>query len=389
MKPSIEVAYACLSAIGNSLNLDDMLAEVIETFIAQTGAAGGMFLCAPPASVPLVLLGESFPVPQNLSTDIDGFTLHGAAWGYILDVPVGIEHFLFLFSHADTAQTCGEMFVAFRTKLANAIDACRNEKRLRELSGAFEHQIHRNEANEKLMISQSRMAIMGEMIGMIAHQWRQPITIIGLVSSNSILNIQLGEMNEGQLLKDLELIDKQIQFLSQTIDDFRNFFRPNKLPQRISYGELCDEIYSILGKSFESQRIRLNFEGDRSIAFTTYKNELLQVFLNILNNARDAFVDNNVPHPEITLELRAQSQKALFLVRDNAGGIPQEILTRIFEPYFSTKDEKHGTGLGLYMSAIIVEKHLGGTIRVSSSPEGSVFALSIPENSAQEVLLVD
>lgn len=389
MKPSIEVAYACLSAIGNSLSLDDMLAEVVETFVSQTGAAGGMFLPAPPASAPLAARGQRVPLPQKLSTDIDGFALHKSVEGCVLDVPVGIEHFLFLFSDARAAQTYGEMFVTFTTKLANAIDACRNEKRLRELSGAFEHQIHRNEANEKLMISQSRMAIMGEMIGMIAHQWRQPITIIGLVSSNSILSIQLGEMNEEQLLKDLELIDKQIQFLSQTIDDFRNFFRPNKLPQRMNFGELCDEISSILGKSFESQRIRLHFEGDRSMAFTTYKNELLQVFLNILNNAKDAFAENSIPHPRITLELRPQSQKALFLVRDNAGGIAQEILTRIFEPYFSTKDEKHGTGLGLYMSAIIVEKHLGGTIRVSSGSGESVFALSIPDHSDQEVLLVD
>lgn len=389
MQQPTGIAYACINAIGNSLRLEEMLGEVIETFLTHSGACGGKYVLTLPSRHCIVEIGEAFDLPLPLTTRIDGYAVHPMPHKrFVLDIPIGNEHFLFLFTDDAKLAYLGAMFSDFRIKLSNAIDACRNEKRLNELNSAFQNQVYRNEANEKLMISQSRMAIMGEMIGMIAHQWRQPITIIGLVTSNSIINTQLGELHEEQLLHDLELIDKQVHFLSRTIDDFRNFFRPNKLPQRITYGELSDELGAILGKCLESQRISLSFRGERTIAFTTYKNEMLQVFLNILNNAKDAFDERKTNNPSITFEIEQREGKILFLVTDNAGGIPLPIIQKIFEPYFSTKDEKHGTGLGLYMSAIITEKHLNGSIRVCSDDNTTVFAVLIPDTFDKETFLV-
>ncbi len=390
MQQPTALAYACISAIGNSLKLEEMLLEVLQTFMSQSGARGGLYLSSVPALHIVVEAGIAFEIPSPLCEKIDTYTVHPLENGYLLDVPIGNEHLLFFFDDDTALDEYGEMFCTLRIKLANAIDACRNEKRLFELESALQNQVHRNEANEKLMISQSRMAIMGEMIGMIAHQWRQPITIIGLVTSNTILNVQLGELEEEQLLNDLEVIDKQVHFLSETIDDFRNFFRPNKLPQKITCGELCDELWTILGKSFESLRIALTFDVNRDIYLVTYKNELMQVFLNILNNARDAFEEKGTPSASIRFETALLPSGAVrFLVSDNAGGIPRDIQPKIFEPYFSTKDEKHGTGLGLYMSAIITEKHLNGTIRVCSDETGTVFAVSIPSNNEKEMLHVN
>ncbi|PHM17442.1 MAG: hypothetical protein CJD30_06655 [Sulfuricurvum sp. PD_MW2] len=238
---------------------------------------------------------------------------------------------------------------------------------------------HKNERAERLMIEQSRLAIMGEMIGMIAHQWRQPITVIGMLTNNALLDIELGELKMDQLVEDLESIDKQVHFLSRTIDDFRNFFRPNKLPQSITLGEIENELMTIVGKSFENNRISLIFEGDKNTHLVTYKNELLQVFLNILNNSKDAFLENRTISPTVCIYLNEAEDKLHFLITDNGGGINADVLTHIFEPYFSTKSEKNGTGLGLYMSAMIVEKHLHGSIGVCSENSTSTFTIIVPK----------
>ncbi len=263
---------------------------------------------------------------------------------------------------------------------------------LQTLNGALqqriENQIRDSRTKDEIMIAQSRMAIMGEMIGMIAHQWRQPITVIGMVTNNGILDIQLGDINTNRMLDDLTLIDKQVHFLSQTIDDFRNFFRPNKLPQHFSFNDIKNEILTIMGKSFENHNIEVVFSGEMNISVQTYKNELLQVFLNIFSNSRDAFEEQNAEESTIICNCEDRDEKILFLIKDNAGGIPESIITRIFEPYFSTKGEKNGTGLGLYMSSIIIEKHLKGNIRVCSNDGVTTFAIQIPKVLHEEVLNV-
>lgn len=233
---------------------------------------------------------------------------------------------------------------------------------------------------EKMMIEQSRLAIMGEMIGMIAHQWRQPITIIGMITNNTILDIQLGESNQEQLLADMDLIDKQVHYLSRTIDDFRNFFRQNKLPQSVTMKDLSRELLTIFGKTFDNNHIMLTFSGEMEFEFTTYKNEILQVFLNLLSNSKDAIEVKEVKKPFIDIIITKIENSILFEIHDNAGGIPDEIINHIFEPYFTTKSEKNGTGLGLYMSSIIIEKHLFGTIAAKNNDQGTQFTITLPIN---------
>ena len=227
------------------------------------------------------------------------------------------------------------------------------------------------------MISQSRMAIMGEMIGMIAHQWRQPITVIGMITNNMILDLHLESFEGKRAIKELETVDKQVHYLSRTIDDFRNFFKPNRLAQYVSFSQIRDELILILGKSFESYNIHLSFEGAMDVKIKTFKNELLQVFLNILANAKDAFSGKNIQGAHVRVKMEAFDQNLKFFIEDNAGGIETTIINKIFEPYFSTKDEKNGTGLGLYMSAMIVEKHLGGNIMVCPKDDGTLFQITI------------
>lgn len=379
----LTIAYECINAIGNSLKLDEMLTDSISTFIHQTGAIGGKYIATLPEQNTLISIGSEFVLPEELTLNSDGFEIYSVNIGaYLLDIPIGNEHFVFYFINNHDLELFGTMFSNFRIKLANAIDACRSVEQLHYLNAKLTGQVveekNKNAITEKLMISQSRMAIMGEMVGMIAHQWRQPITIIGMITNNILMDMQMNTLDIARLSEDLELVDKQVHYLSQTIDDFRNFFRPNKRPQKVTVGELFNELTTILGKSFDTHRLSLLFEGDPSTSILTYKNELLQVFLNMLSNSKDAFIECNKKEGKIIFTSSTNNSNITFTISDTAGGIPSSIINRIFEPYFSTKDEQHGTGLGLYMSAIIIEKHLKGTIMVSSDLEGTTFTITLP-----------
>lgn len=375
------IAFECVNAIGNSLDLPIMLTEVITTFMHYTGARAGMYRESPYSAI----ISVGLPIEAQEIPLINGspFYIIEHTEGKILQLPLSDGDFLFLFDHDTDITTTAMMFSHFRIKLFNAIEACRNVEKLCTMNLNLSNQIdiekHKNETAERLMIAQSRLAIMGEMIGMIAHQWRQPITVIGMLTNNALLDIELGELKTEQLIGDLQSIDKQVHFLSRTIDDFRNFFRPNKLPQSITLGEIENELMTIIGKSFENNRITVLFEGDKKCPLITYKNELLQVFLNILNNSKDAFIDNKIISPRVTIRLEEENDLLMFSVTDNGGGIKPAVLSHIFEPYFTTKSDKNGTGLGLYMSAIIVEKHLKGSLKAASFETTSTFTITLPK----------
>ncbi|MDO8453820.1 MAG: HAMP domain-containing sensor histidine kinase [Sulfurimonas sp.] len=377
------ISYECINAIGNSLKLDEMLRDVISTFLRQTDAIGGQFVSQGVNSKSIVSLGETFYIP-NLTKNIDSYEIIVLAeGGFVIDTPIKEEHFLFLFKSDENLDTLGNMFSNFRTKLINSIEACRMAEQCGEmklsLTNHITEEINKNKVNEEIMIAQSRMAIMGEMIGMIAHQWRQPITIIGMLINNTILDIEFDEIDKDKILEDLTSIDEQVHYLSKTIDDFRNFFRPNKLPQHIKVGDISRELLNILGKNFENNNISLSFEGDLDGEFYSYKNELLQVFLNILSNSKDAFLEHNIESSQIIFTINIEKDEILFSIQDNAGGIPKGIQEHIFDPYFSTKSKELGTGLGLYMSQIIIEKHLHGSIKVDSHSNKTVFYVKIPK----------
>jgi signal transduction histidine kinase len=387
------LAYVCMNAIGNSLVLENMLSDVITTFVHHTGALGGKYLTSAPTRKKIVTVEKDFDIPVTLCTAPEEYSIVAvASLGYILDIPIGNEHFLFAFENSDGTDGYGRMFAGFKTKLTNAIDACRSTERLHELNTALENQVveakNKHEITEKMMITQSRMAIMGEMIGMIAHQWRQPITVIGMITNNTILTLEFDEINKQHLLDDLNVIDKQIHYLSTTIDDFRNFFRPNKLPQSVSLREMSNDLLTMLGKNYKNFGINLTFTGDVDTAFVTFKNELMQVFLNILTNSKDAFEERLIPEPFIQFNSVYNEENIVFSIRDNAGGISEEIIDKVFDPYFSTKEEKNGTGLGLYMSAIIIEKHLNGSIQVCNDAGGTLFTLTIPTNYTKDITYV-
>jgi signal transduction histidine kinase len=225
------------------------------------------------------------------------------------------------------------------------------------------------ELNKKQTIlhQQSKMAAMGEMIGNIAHQWRQPLSTITTASTGMILQKEMGILNDEFFFEATKKINSSAQHLSKTIDDFRNFFSPNKIKSNIHLENLFAITFDLISAQFSAKDIKI-IKNIENIELYTYENELLQALINILNNARDELI--KLPNDEekfIFIDaFKSGTNKLEITIKDNAGGIKEENLEKVFEPYFSTKHKAQGTGIGLYMTEEIITKHLNGQIFVEN-----------------------
>ena len=254
-------------------------------------------------------------------------------------------------------------------------------KELEEINLSLEDrvskEIEKNRKNEQVMLQQSKLAQMGEMISMIAHQWRQPLSAISSLSQAIYLKSSLGTLDQESTLKFSSDITDHSKHLSETIDDFREFFRPKKEKKKTSFQEIVESVLKIIGVSIETKNIEIVEEFENECRLNTYPNELKQVVLNLLKNAEDALLEKKIDKPYIKIKMYKKNTTAILEISDNAGGISQEIQEKIFEPYFSTKTKKDGTGLGLYMSKIIIQEHCKGLFYFKNTQEGACFVIQI------------
>lgn len=234
---------------------------------------------------------------------------------------------------------------------------------------------------DEMLFRQSRLAQMGEMISMIAHQWRQPLSAISMTSAALERKVEQDQYDKTFFDSRLNRISEYVQHLSSTIEDFRNFFKSDKDKQETRFSDIIDNALNLVGQGFESRNITLLTEYKCQGKMFTYSNELLQVVLNLLKNAEDALLERKIENPVIQIRCYSDEKRACLEIEDNAGGIEPEILEKIFEPYFTTKDEHNGTGLGLYMSKVIVEEHCEGKLRVSNSGQGAMFTIEMDKKS--------
>ncbi len=230
--------------------------------------------------------------------------------------------------------------------------------------------------NESLLIEQSRMAAMGEMISMIAHQWKQPLASIAAAISNLKFRLEIDKVDKESLQNKLVDMDKYIIYMSETIDDFRNFFKKDKEKMYVSLDYVVDVSLEMLNKPLSNVKIT-NTKNTKLNKLHIYKNELLQVILNILNNSNDAFNENEIKNPSINISYKENHNAQIIIIKDNAGGIPKDIIDKIFDPYFTTKEKRNGTGLGLYMCKTIIEKHFKGELKVKSDKQNTTFKIII------------
>ena len=228
---------------------------------------------------------------------------------------------------------------------------------------------------EKLLQQQSRLAQMGEMLSMIAHQWRQPLSAIASRAGNLTLQIMLKKEIDNKMLKgEMDKIIEYTQHLSETINEFRNFFKQNKTKKETSCVAVVNSVLSIVETALNNKNITIVKEFDENApSFELYENELKQVVLNLIKNAEDILIEKEIQNATITIKVYDK----VIVVSDNGGGIKDSIIDKIFDPYFSTKKKKDGTGLGLYMSKVIIEEHCGGKLTVTNDKFGAVFAIDL------------
>ena len=242
----------------------------------------------------------------------------------------------------------------------------------------LQEEVEKNKQKDKAMLQQSKLAQMGEMIAMIAHQWRQPLSAISSTASDLHLKIMYDNFESDYFVDKLEKIDDFSQHLSKTIDDFRGFYKEDKEKKNICFSDITQGALDIVSTSVENKNILLNAKFTCKKKIAAYPNELRQVILNLIKNAEDVLVEKEIQNPTIDIITYDDDENSYFEVRDNAGGIPEDIIEKIFDPYFSTKTKKDGTGLGLYMSKTIVEEHCAGKLIVSNTQYGALFKISIP-----------
>ena len=263
-------------------------------------------------------------------------------------------------------------------------------KRLKELNNILQETVNdaviRNDEKNKILFQQNKMAAIGEMIGNIAHQWRQPLSVITTAASSIKLKKELNILEDNEHKESLNYIIEASNYLSNTIDDFQYYFSPDKSKNVFYTEDLINKLLKLIGAEFKKNNINV-IKQIENLEILNYENEILQVLINILNNAKDELKkDSSKSFGYVFIDLYKENETLIIKIKDNAGGIKEEIIDRIFEPYFTTKHQSQGTGIGLYMSEEIIVKHIKGTIKVSNEKFtylnrdfiGAMFEITIP-----------
>ncbi|MEA3315182.1 MAG: HAMP domain-containing sensor histidine kinase, partial [Campylobacterota bacterium] len=265
---------------------------------------------------------------------------------------------------------------AFISVINSLEDKLELEKLNKNLKVKIDDAIEESKLKNAILFQSSKMAAMGEMIDSIAHQWMQPIGVIGMKLQTLELDIELNKITEKRIKDVVETSEKQIQHLINTINEFRKFFRPNSRVERVSIKELIDSTILLMQDSLIKNNINIKLNGDIDILIDTNPSEFKHIFINLINNSQDAFNENKIDEHDrdIIFYIKKIDNKTSITISDNAGGIPKDIINNIFEPNFTTKTK--GTGIGLYMTKQIINKN-NSTINVKTIDNGTAFNILI------------
>jgi signal transduction histidine kinase len=273
-----------------------------------------------------------------------------------------INYNLFVLAHIATVFVAGVLFEERK----------RHEKSLQQ---TIKMEVAKNKRQQLFVLHQNRLAQMGEMINMIAHQWRQPLNHLSLINQTLYYQYKKNELNDEKVEDFREKSNKTIRQMSSTIDDFRNFFRPEKEKTDFCVNDVVRHVLDITAPMLKHNSIEAVFRYNQEYYSHGFPNELGQGILNIVNNAQDALNEKGIDGKKIEILLFHQESTLILSIHDNAGGIEEAVIDKIFDPYFSTKSSKNGTGLGLYISKIIIEEHMKGRLLVSNKHNGACFKI--------------
>ena len=331
----------------------------------------------------LLLLSISLPILVYIVSK------KGILYGSAINVIIAVTSSYHVYTHTGAFQLSStidnvinyNLFILAHILASFIVGILVEEKKLqeKELEQIIEKELRKNQEQQLLLIQQSRLAQMGEMLSMIAHQWRQPLN--ALMLSNQLIvskytKKQLDDKSIEYFKKNSQMLIKQ---MSQTIDDFKNFFIPAKEKEIFCINDTIKSILNMVKNLYTQENISLSFQEKEYLYTLGHPNELGQAILNITNNAKDALIENNIKDRRIDIVLSKEKHTIVLKISDNAGGIPDSIIDKIFDPYFSTKSKKNGTGLGLYMTKMIIAEQLGANIEVKNTLSGAQFTIYLKE----------
>jgi len=250
------------------------------------------------------------------------------------------------------------------------------EQRVAERTAELAEMLKALQEKEHMLVQQSRMAAMGEMINNIAHQWRQPLNVLGLNIQRLPLVHAKGDLTALALQHSVSEAMSVIKHMSRTIDDFRDFFRTDKEKVTFRVNEVIRNAVKLIEGSYNNRQIELELDFEMDAVICGYPNEYAQAILNVLSNAKDAVEARNTPAPRVVIRTRVEDGRSVVTIRDNAGGVPEDIIFKIFDPHFTTKGTK-GTGIGLFMAKNIIEKNMHGRLTVRNTGDGAEFAMEV------------
>ena len=253
--------------------------------------------------------------------------------------------------------------IKLNKRLKNLVNIKTNRLKImnKKLAIRIKKELDKHQEKDRILAQQQKMVAMGQMIENIAHQWRQPLSVISTSASGLKLKKQLNILEDEEFIKSIEQIVDTAKYLSDTIDDFRYFFKPQKDKTKFSLVKNIEKSLSFLETVLKENSIKVEFEYE-DIDITAYETELMQVFINIISNSKDAFIEKKIKDRVIFISIKNFPNRILIEIKDNAGGVEDDILDKVFEPYFTTKHQYSGTGIGLYMSNQIIKTHLNGDI---------------------------
>jgi len=255
------------------------------------------------------------------------------------------------------------------------------EKEIEELNKNLEERVievvGELRRKDQTLIQQSRLAAMGEMISNIAHQWRQPLNNIGLIIQNVQLEYDSDTLTREDMDSSINKVMEIILSMSRTIDDFRNFFRDGKEKQEFFISKALDLAMSLIYETLNHNNIEVEIENHDEVCAIGHQNEYAQALLNIISNSREAAIERNISNPRIFIRIIRENDRSVLYIRDNCGGIPEEIINKIFDPYFTTRGPERGTGIGLYMSKVIIERNMDGQLTVCNVGGGAEFRIEV------------
>ncbi|WP_072680490.1 sensor histidine kinase [Arcobacter sp. LA11] len=403
----LSISYRCHNSIGNSLDISDMLTEVIETFAEETDALHGSFYIIEENTIYKNIIS----IGKKISLDIFSIKSKLAKSEIFIEkydekiniLACKLEEgcMFFAYDFKDDVDFITSIYESFKSKLNISINSCLSVQKLKESNIKLLEQKRQLEVltnslkdeielatklsieKEKQIFEQIKMAQMGELIGNIAHQWREPLSVISTAASGMKIKKEHNMLTDPDFSNYTQSIVDNSLYLSNTIDEFRDYIKESHREKEIVIQERLKMAITLVESSFSLENIQIiqGFIEEKDIHFKLILGDLLQVLISILNNSKDALIINKVENRWIKYELIKKENIILITIEDNAGGIEKNILDKIFNPYFTTKHQFEGTGVGLYSGYDIIVNKLKGNLYVKNTQHGAKFYIELPISS--------